>query len=64
MSSKEKIFECNKCKSKFNNNHDLRSHEWTYHPKNKIESVWSKYAKENFKNYNGSSYYESFGPYY
>ena len=64
MSSNKDIYICNKCKNKFDNNHDLQKHEWTYHPKNETEKVWSDHAKQNFKNFNGSSYYESFGPYY
>lgn len=32
------------------------------HPKNEVESAWAKHANEGFKNYTGSSYYESYGP--
>ena len=45
-------------------NYDLTKHEWENHPKNDIEKAWAKHAKENFSNWKGSSYYESFGPYY
>ena len=58
---------CPECKNKnvnFTSSNDLEKHQMTYHPKNDIERAWSKHAKENFRNYKGSSYYESFGPYY
>ena len=60
---------CEICKHKekeieFDDEKDLQKHRWKYHPKNSIEKTWSKHALNNFKNWNGSSYYESFGPYY
>tara|TARA_B100001093_G_scaffold250419_1_gene239901 strand:+ start:2896 stop:3093 length:198 start_codon:yes stop_codon:yes gene_type:complete len=62
-------FICEICKTKekeieFDNEKELQKHQWTYHPKNNIERTWSKHALCNFKNWKGSSYYESFGPYY
>lgn len=57
-------FYCAKCKQTFNDENDLQRHCWKYHPKNKMEKVWSKHAREGFKNWNGSSYFESYGPYY
>ena len=43
---------------------DIRKHQWTYHPKNNMERAWAEHAKEGFRNWNGSTYYESYGPYY
>ena len=69
MNTKEEIV-CEICKEKynkiikFNYSRDLDKHEWTYHPRNDIEKAWSKHALEGFINWTGSSYYESYGPYY
>ena len=60
----KKIEKCNNCDFKCEDTDTLQKHKWKYHPKNKYEQLWSKHAKENFKNWNGSSYFESFGPYY
>jgi hypothetical protein len=62
-----KIF-CKQCEKKtqieFDDEKSLQNHQWTYHPKNEIEKNWSKYARNGFRDWNGSTYYESFGPYY
>tara|TARA_Y200000002_G_scaffold302071_1_gene257361 strand:+ start:355 stop:537 length:183 start_codon:yes stop_codon:yes gene_type:complete len=55
---------CIKCKKEFNDERQLQKHKWTYHPKNNMEKLWSKHHREGFKNWKGSSYFESFGPYY
>ena len=57
-------FSCNKCKQEFDDENSLQRHSWKYHPKNKTEKTWSKHAREGFKNWKGSSYYASYGPYY
>lgn len=57
-------FNCNKCKKEFDDENDLQRHCWKYHPKNKMEQAWSKHSIEGFKKWKGSSYYESYGPYY
>ena len=49
---------------KFDDSTDLNKHEWTYYPRNNTERTWAKHAREGFINWTGSSYYESFGPYY
>lgn len=63
---KKEEHKCNECKKDkhFESANDLRKHEWTHHPKNEMEKAWAKHALENFRNWKGSSYYESFGPYY
>jgi hypothetical protein len=43
---------------------DFQKHNWTYHPMNDTERAWSDYAKTGFKHWHGSTYYESYGPYY
>jgi hypothetical protein len=55
---------CNQCSYKTDNSHDLYKHECQHHPKNKTEEVWADHANEGFRNHNGSSYYESYGPWY
>ncbi len=66
----EKEIICDECKEKykkiykFNSYRSYEKHQWTYHPKNSIERAWSKHALEGFINWTGSSYYESYGPYY
>ena len=63
--SNHKELKCPECKDKnFTSVNDLEKHQMTYHPKNDVERAWSKHAIEDFRNYKGSSYYESFGPYY
>ena len=67
--NKEEEYICHECQLKkirrnFNNSMDLQKHEWTWHPKNDIERSWAKHAREGFSNWKGSSYYESYGPYY
>ncbi len=42
---------------------EIEKHNWKCHPKNKYEELWAKHAKENFKNWKGSTYFES-DPYY
>ena len=59
-----KLEKCNQCNFKCENADTLQKHKWKWHPKNNYEKLWSKHAKENFKNWTGSSYFESFGPYY
>lgn len=54
---------CPTCK-KYVRGDDMRRHRWTYHPKNKTEEQWAKHARTNFRDWKGSSFYESFGPYY
>lgn len=49
---------------KFDSYRSYEKHQWTYHPSNDAERSWAKHASENFINWTGSSYYESFGPYY
>ena len=56
----EKPVVCDTCKKEVYN---LEKHNWKYHPKNKYEELWAKNAKENFKNWKGSTYFES-DPYY
>jgi len=55
---------CISCKQEFDEENNFQRHCWIYHPKNKIEQAWSKHARNGFKNWRGSSYYESYGPYY
>lgn len=55
---------CNECSYKTDNSHDLYKHECQHHPKNDVEKAWAKHANEGFRNYTGSSYYESYGPWY
>ena len=55
---------CSKCKFTTKDSKTLQKHNWTWHPMNNYEKSWSKHAKEGFCNWTGSSYYESFGPYY
>ena len=55
---------CNECPYKTDNSHDLYKHQCQYHPKNDVESAWAKQANEGFRNHTGSSYYESYGPWY
>jgi len=57
-------YNCNQCSYKADNSDDLYKHECQKHPKNEVESAWAKHANEGFKNYTGSSYYESYGPWY
>ena len=62
-------FVCYLCKEKninarFDNELAYNKHYWGIHPVNKYEKEWSKHYKNNFKDWKGSSYYESFGPYY
>ena len=69
MEDKKNKYICDECKLKkihveFKTYKSLEKHNWTWHPKNEIEKHWSEHAKEGFMNWTGSSYYESFGPYY
>ena len=70
MSEQCEYINCNECnfkirKSDYNDyEKSLQKHKWKYHPKNHYEKTWSKHALEGFKNWRGSSYYESYGPYY
>ncbi len=68
MSTQKKTpeYKCESCKSKpeFRSYESLQKHRWTYHPSNNIEKAWAKHAREGFENWTGSSYYESYGPYY
>ena len=66
---KKEKYICHECESKkikteFNNYRNLEKHQWTWHPSNSIERAWAKHAREGFMNWTGSSYYESYGPYY
>lgn len=56
----EKPAVCDTCKKEVYN---LEKHKWKYHPTNKYEELWAEHAKENFKNWKGSTYFES-DPYY
>ena len=51
---------CPTCKKEIEKD-NYQKHQWKWHPKNKMEEAWSK---TNFKHFKGSTYYESFGPYY
>ena len=67
--SKTEIYTCYLCKKKdkhlvFYDEMSFRKHYWGIHPKNKYEEAWSKHYTQGFKNWNGSTYYESSGPYY
>ena len=65
----EKIHKTNKNETysvsyKFDSYRSYEKHQWTCHPSNDTERAWAKHASEGFMNWTGSSYYESFGPYY
>ncbi len=64
MENSKNLNKCNYCKFTCEDKNDLQKHEWKYHPKNEYEKLWSKHAKQGFINWKGSSYFESFGPYY
>lgn len=51
---------CSTCKKEVS---DEERHRWKWHPKNKYEELWSQHAKEGFKNWTGSSFFED-DPYY
>ncbi len=61
---KEQQFTCPQCKFVTKNSRSMQKHQWTWHPSNNIERAWAKHAREGFMNWTGSSYYESYGPYY
>lgn len=58
------MLKCSECKFTTKNSRNMERHNWTWHPSNKYERAWSKHALEGFMNWKGSSYYESYGPYY
>ena len=68
MSTQKKLpeYKCESCKSKpkFLSYESLQKHCWIYHQSNDIEKTWAKHSSEGFINWTGSSYYESYGPYY
>lgn len=68
MSSNQKEennkLECSQCSYTTDNDHDLYKHKCHKHPKNEVESAWAELKNEGFKSHHGSSFYESFGPWY
>jgi hypothetical protein len=54
---------CHECKREFKTDRDLERHQWTYHPRNEYEELWSKHEKEGWVNWSGSSYFTD-NPYY
>ena len=55
---------CEKCKRSLMPNEEWQKHQWQYHPSNDIEKAWAYHANTQFQYWSGSTYYESFGPYY
>ena len=55
---------CKACKRDLTRHEEWQKHQWQCHPSNAIEEAWAQHAKDNFRDWKGSTYYESFGPYY